>query len=83
MLIKLYSVLTLLVPAAFFAGIRNNTARSASEELVVLARRVELHPVPAPVSDEVRHQLLQLSRGLAVVLLIGYVACETAFLDPC
>ena len=61
------SVLTLVIPAAFFAGIRNNVAHVASEEAAGTFASV----IHDPVSDTIRDQLLRLSRGLAVLLLIG------------
>ncbi|KAF8321263.1 hypothetical protein DL93DRAFT_2052113 [Clavulina sp. PMI_390] len=73
-------VLTLVVPAAFFAGIRNNVASSGSSEIVQnLAASVS---VPSPISDETRGELLKLSRGLAVILLIGYIGSRIYLHNP-
>jgi Ca2+:H+ antiporter len=61
-------VLTLLLPAAFFAAIDNGvvptTAEAAAESVV---------------NDQTRGVLLQMSRGLAVILLAVYV-CSRIFL---
>ena len=52
------SVLTLLIPAAFFAAI--DTQFSLSPE----------DPAPSVITDAMRGQFLQMSRGLAIILLI-------------
>ena len=86
-----FSVLALLIPAAFFAAIGNNVARSATEGgasgeagagagAAGEAAKRALHGVVSylegdksavdPVSDASRHNFLQLSRGLAIMLLI-------------
>jgi len=64
-----------VIPAAFFAGIRNNVPGRARESGISFA-------ISAPVSDETRDHLLRLSRGLAVVLLVGYAGSRIYLHNP-
>lgn len=52
------SVLSLLIPAAFFGALNDAVTVTAESQVV---------------SDETRHMFLQMSRGIAVLLLLVYV----------
>ncbi|KAF8639814.1 hypothetical protein AX17_001072 [Amanita inopinata Kibby_2008] len=63
-------VLTLLIPAAFFAALDRTTVSD-----------VRLNTTPI-LSDASRHIFLSLSRGLAVILLILYTLSRIFLLNP-
>ncbi|GLB33484.1 putative Ca(2) cation antiporter (CaCA) (TC 2.A.19) family protein [Lyophyllum shimeji] len=62
-------VLSLLLPAAFFAALDHGVGRQLTPEV----------SVGAMVNDETRHIFLVISRGLAIILLILYI-CSRIFL---
>ena len=73
------SVLTLLIPAAFFSSVSNNhatpprdTQALVKESLEGISRLAgELQPGSVdPIGDASRDNFLRLSRGLAVILLV-------------
>ncbi|KAK7061444.1 vacuolar calcium ion transporter [Favolaschia claudopus] len=67
-------VMTLLLPAAFFAASAHTGIPESAE--------AALEGLTPLVSDDTRHLMLQMSRGLAVVLLTVYI-CSRIFLhDP-
>jgi hypothetical protein len=76
----------MLIPAAFFAGIRDNKAGTFIPEVAKRAANSILEEVnkavPAPVSDETRDSLLRLSRGLAIILLVGCVSFFSLICAP-
>ncbi|PPR03874.1 hypothetical protein CVT26_000872 [Gymnopilus dilepis] len=61
-------VLTLLIPASFFASMDSPVAIQTSIQKVI--------------SDDTRHMLLQMSRGLAVILLVVYVCSRIYLHNP-
>lgn len=62
-LIWYFSVLTLVLPAAFFAALSRGTDAGVSE----VAGETES---PALLSDDMRGRFLAFSRGMAIILLV-------------
>jgi len=84
-------VLSLLIPAAFFAGIFDNVPSgrvlqaeiNAPADLGVIATlNEETVGAVSAISDASRDQLLRLSRGMAIILLIIYIASRMYLHNP-
>ena len=68
------SVLTILLPTAFFAALDRGAQSVASNGTLTYSGSI--------LSDSVRGQILEMSRGLAVVLLVVYVGSRIFLHNP-